>query len=297
MFKTNNENDRPLSISFSQYSRYKYCPWKYFIEKVANVGLDDKNINLYFGSAFHSVLQKKFVDYAMPLETIKNHFKITLFYLMHKDNFECPKEEYEIYLQQAYSIFDALPFDKIIEEYEIIETEYDFFYEISPKKTFHGIIDFILKNKLTGRYLIGDWKTSLHGWNDYKIKDDLLITQLQFYKFFWSKKKNISSDLIDTEYWVVTREEGEKFTRIPINFKDQEIKLNIGDLKNSMKLIYTDNKFPKVKFRNSNRCKWCVYDGKPEYCNEDMNQKLEITKTNEQQVLNLDAIKDITDLL
>lgn len=293
----NNENGKPLSISFSQYSRYKYCPWKFFIEKIANVGLDDKNINLYFGSAFHDVLQKKFIDYNISLDTIKNHFKITLFYLMHRDNFECSKEDYEIYLNQAYSIFDAIPFDEIIKEFEVIDTEYDFFYEISPKKTFHGIIDFILKHRQTGRYLIGDWKTSLHGWSDYKIKDDLLITQLQFYKFFWSKKKEIPSNLIDTEYWVVTREDGVKFNRIPVNFKEQEVKLNIGDLKNSIKLIYKDNKFPKIKFRNSNRCKWCIYDGKPEYCNEDMNQELNINKNNTQQVLSLDNIQDLKDLL
>lgn len=278
MFNKNYDTPDAINISYSQFSKYKFCPWKFYIEKVVNQGIDDKNIHLYFGQAFHETVQKKFLDPNVTLETLKTNFKIVIFFLIHKDKFQITREALDLYCQQAYGIFDTIPFEKIHKEFEVINTEFEFFYEIGSKKVFHGIIDFILKNKKTGRYLLGDWKTSVKDWSNSKIKDEVFTSQLQFYKYFWAKKKDIPLKDIDIEYWVVSREGKNKFTRFLVESTEKNIKTNVNDLKYTMQLIHLDQKFPKVKFKSSHKCNMCIYNGKPEFCNEEAKQELKNPK-------------------
>ena len=54
---------------------------------------------------------------------------------------------------------------------------------------FVGFIDLILKDKKTGKYIIIDWKTSTLELNvEEKFKDEIFLSQMRFYKYFYSIK-------------------------------------------------------------------------------------------------------------
>jgi hypothetical protein len=267
-----------LKVSFSQFSQYKTCGWRYYIEKIAKVGIDDKSIFLYFGASFHFTVQKILNNKSISIDQLKKDFKITFFKLMKDDNFVCSDDDFNLFCQQFYDIIENIPFETIFEEYNVIATELDFYQDIINKISFHGIIDFILQNKKTGRYIIGDWKTATKPWRDFKIKDEIFVSQLQFYKYFWCKKNNINFDEVDIEYWVVCREGKEKFIKVPIENNNQQMKFNVGDLKYSLQLIHFEHKFPKIKLRSSFKCRFCPYKDKKEYCDDEPFQILDVPK-------------------
>jgi hypothetical protein len=88
---------------------------------------------------------------------------------------------------------------------ELIAIEQPINTKILENVNFLGFIDFIVRNKKTGRYRITDFKTSTKGWSKYQKADPVKNSQILLYKKFYAELLGISQDLIDVEFIILKR--------------------------------------------------------------------------------------------
>ena len=184
-------------ISYSQYSQWDICPYRWKLMYIDKLGTWSDNIHTLFGTSMHEVLQTyltimyndtaKMAD-ALPLDEM-------LLTRMKKNFVEIMKRNGgEVFVEQA---------------------EMEEFYQ-------HGlaILDWFKKKRNNyfmkkGYELVGievpiDIKTSTMGWNKYQKADKNKTDQLLLYKHFYSLQNDIPLDKIDVEYFIVKRKLWEK---------------------------------------------------------------------------------------
>lgn len=291
------------SLSFSEYNTYINCPHKWYLNYFLKLP-SETNEELVFGSAIHASIQKLLTDkidkklfIALPDYSSKNIFK------------HCLKEELSsikdikflekfnkanlgrIFLFQASKLLVELNFFKRFKDYEIVDVEIQLngMPLISTEEvdiTYKGFIDLVLKHKITGRYLILDWKSSGKTWDiDKKIKDNkYFFAQLCLYKYFYSQLKNIPFDLIDTKFFNLPRNDFAEMTDYVKDINAEYFDLFFNDFKATALKIYqhsqTLQQFTKQKFvTKKNYCHRCIFNV-PEFCNDDEFQTVKIDAKN-----------------
>ncbi len=209
------------NISYSQYSQWAVCPYRWKLLYIDKLGEWTDNIHTLFGTSMHEVLQTYLT--VMYSDTIKDADKLPLdqmlLYRM-KENYEnilnknggvviCEQYEMEEFYRHGLVILDwfkkkrGMYFSK--KGYELVGVEVPIKYKLPSGINFIGYIDVIIRDVLRDKHKIIDIKTSTMGWNKWQKADKNKTDQILLYKQFYGKQNNISLDKIDVEYFIVKR--------------------------------------------------------------------------------------------
>ena len=210
-------------VSFSQYSMWSSCPHQYKLAYIDDLRESSSNIHSVFGSAMHETLQeylsrclrisKSQADKNMNTKEFLKE-KMREFFIKESNDGQnpiCSKEELVEFLEDGYAILDYFQKSKNFNNFfslkddELIAIEQPINTKILENVSFLGFIDFIVKNKKTGRYRIIDFKTSTKGWSKHQKSDPVKNSQILLYKKFYAELLGISQDLIDVEFIILKR--------------------------------------------------------------------------------------------
>jgi hypothetical protein len=281
-------------VSFSQYSTYLKCPYKWKLDYVDNLRQKEDSINTTFGTAIHhafqtylDVLYKQSVTEAESLD-VKKLFQEKFAEEVKKVK-ELDDSTYTDFIFDGHDIIDTfLKSANRIKyfphhEYELVGIEIPLEIPLKNNVDFVGFIDIVLKEKNKEKYRIIDFKTSSNGWNQYQKADESKYSQLHLYKSVYSKKFNVPLNNIDVEFFIVKRKLFENATypqsRIQV-FKPangpQTIKESINNFIqfldhgfNSDGTYNKTNFYPKIPGNGKKNCKYCLHykklcDAKPD---------------------------------
>ena len=291
------------SVSFSQYSKWLKCPMEWKLSYIDKLAPYEASIHTTFGTAIHAALQ----EYLRLLYTVGTAEADAL------DAFGLFKKEYEEGLKDLKIATDEqlkltederdalglITQDTVKEfendgkvildhtlayaqrskhfpskKYELVGIELPL--EIPLKGgtiLYKGFLDIVLKDKITKKVLILDFKTSTRGWNKYQKADRTKIDQLLLYKRFYNQMFKVPMTDIEIEFFVVKRKLYED-----VGFPQQRIqRISPPDGKISMKAVETsflefinagfdaageynkDGVFPKQPGKAKKNCRYCIF--------------------------------------
>ena len=279
-------------ISYSQYSQWDVCRWKWKLNYVDKLSTFTDNIHTLFGTSMHEVLQTyltvmyedtiKMAD-ALPLqEMLLKRMKTNYSQIMGRNGGEVfvQQTEMEEFYQHGLLILEWFKkkrgsyFSK--KGYELVGIEVPIDYKMNDGVKFIGYIDVLIHDTVRDRYKIIDIKTSTMGWNKYQKADKNKTDQLLLYKNFWGAQNNIPLDKIDVEYFIVKRKLYEKVdfpqrrvqTFTPANGKPSINKV-VNNVNRFVEDCFVDNKHNLetnyMKNPSPKNCRFCEFN-QTEHC-------------------------------
>lgn len=223
MEKLKIEQDIKKAVSYSQFSTWYNCRYKFYLDKIKGLKEFEDNINTCFGTAMHETLQLYIKTLYQESVTKADSYDLHIIFknrfleeLTNKkvnveknvlDEFCCDGNNIISSFIDIKNRMKYFPSQK----YECISIEDEIILPIKNNVNFICYIDVILKEKATGRYKIIDIKTSTQGWNSYTKEDESKISQILLYKAFFSKKYNVNIDMIDVEFFILKRKLWENY--------------------------------------------------------------------------------------
>ena len=162
-------------ISHSEITTYLDCQKKW--DLVYNKKIKISNPHTIFGEMGHKVLFDREIPDEILYPELKEYFSI---------------KSWKNY------------FTNILSEIDETFKEYDVLYRELPVENEYlkGIIDIVLRNKNTGRYLIADYKFST---GVKKFEELFSDEQMYIYAYLFSTLYNVSLDDIDIGYFNITK--------------------------------------------------------------------------------------------
>jgi len=282
------ENQGLIHISYSEFSKYMECGHRHLLDKFLGLTEDLPSIHLIFGNAIHSALEVG-IKNKLPQQGRIEHFR----YKFTKDMNDNMKEQPDFnkldeFIAQGENIIRILSIEKLIEKYEVLSVEEPLYEKLHAQYRFKGFIDLVLRNKENGRILVIDWKTSTEPWDvNKKKKDEVFVTQMRLYKYFYARKFSIPMEMIDCKYIVLNRLKSKKLPELGFgSLQPVEIYSNLNDIEESIIMvaetvrhIHIDRVFPKVKLTGSTKgCFFCPHKNNPTLCSSDPNQHISLLK-------------------
>ena len=279
-------------VSYSQYSQWDKCPYKWKLNYIDNLRQFTDSIHTMFGTSMHEVLQTyltvmyndtvKMAD-ALPLEKmLLTRMKRNYQQIMEKNGGEvfCEQSDMEEFYKHGLLILDWFKkrrgnyFSK--KGYELVGIEVPINYDLPNGVKFIGYIDVLLYNTVTQKYKIIDIKTSTMGWNKYQKADKNKTDQLLLYKQFYGAQHDIPLDKIDVEYFIVKRKlyEGLDFPQkrvqkfSPANGKPSINKV-VNNLNQFLQESFIDGEYNTdhtyIQRPSKKNCKYCEFN-QTEHC-------------------------------
>jgi ATP-dependent exoDNAse (exonuclease V) beta subunit len=291
------------SVSFSQYSMWLKCPmhWKLaYIDKLAPY---ESSINTVFGDAIHEPLQKYleclYTKGSVEADAIDVHaifnskfeegikeLKIATdeqMLLTEEERDELgliTQEQIQSFKLDGKNILDHVMSPTIRRKhfpskvYEFIGVELPLEIPIRKGKILYkGYLDIVLKDKMTNKILILDFKTSTYGWNKYQKMDRTKLDQLLLYKRFYHQLYKIPMDQIDVQFFVMKRKlyEDVKFPqdriqrisppdgKLSIRAVEQSFLEFINDCFTPEGTHNKDKNYIKNPEKGRKNCKYCIF--------------------------------------
>ena len=194
-------------ISYSELKDWVHCAFYHKLTRVD--GIDGFKGNAYtaFGSAIHSVCEKKLLQEDMNDEYFVDELKKNISKL-EEDEIEVDKKLVLDMVGQGKRIIpeidDALK--EYFEEYEVLAVEMPLMEPIEGEQDykFKGYIDAVVATP-DGKVHIFDWKTCSWGWDSRKRSDKMVTYQLTLYKHFFCQKMNIEPKNVETHFALLKR--------------------------------------------------------------------------------------------
>ena len=279
-------------ISYSQYSQWDSCPYKWKLNYIDKLGEYTDSIHTLFGTSMHEVLQTYLtVMYndtikmanALPLDEMLLHrMKTNYKNIMGRNGGEvfCEQKDMEEFYSHGLLILEwfkkkrDMYFSK--KNYELVGIEVPIEYELPNNIKFIGYMDVVLHDTLRDRYKIIDIKTSTMGWNKYQKADKNKTDQLLLYKYFFSKEQEVPIDSVDVEYFIVKRKLYENLDfpqRRVQTFSPASGKPSINKVVNNLQRFidesFEDGKHNSerdyLKLPSKKNCKYCEFN-QTEHC-------------------------------
>lgn len=208
------------NISFSQFSMYLDCPYKWYLAYVKNMRTGEGSIHTIFGTAIHYTLQyfleimyNDSVKNANELDLdiiFKNKFKELFVEFKTKYNKNvCDKDTLIEFYLDGVEILKY--FKKNRDKYfkkpnnKLIGVELKLNTPLFNKVNWLGFIDIAIIDTDTNIVRIIDLKTSTKGWKDYQKKSITKTSQLVLYKKFYSEIFKYDIDNIEVEFIILKR--------------------------------------------------------------------------------------------
>jgi hypothetical protein len=193
-------------ISYSELKDWKFCAHYHKLTRIE--GIDGFKGNAYtaFGSAIHSVCEKKLLQEEISEDFFVQEFKKNIVEL--PDDVEVNKKMVSDMIEQGAKIIpeieDAL--NDYFEEYEVLAVEMPLYEPIEGEDDyqFKGYIDAVVATP-DGKVHIFDWKTCSWGWDARKKNDKIITYQLTLYKHFFCQRMNIDPKDVETHFALLKR--------------------------------------------------------------------------------------------
>ena len=193
-------------ISFSELKDWVHCAFYHKLTRVDKIDGFTGNEYTAFGSAIHSVCEKKLLE-----EEIKEDFFVKEL----KKNITELDEDHNINKKLVLDmvgqgkriipeIQDAL--DSYFDNYEVLAVEMPLMEDIGghDEYKFKGYIDAIVKTD-DNKIHIFDWKTCSWGWNAKKRSEPMVTYQLTLYKHYFCQKMGIDPKDVETHFALLKR--------------------------------------------------------------------------------------------
>ena len=193
-------------ISYSELKDWAHCPYYHKLTRVD--GIDGFKGNEYtaFGSAIHSVCEKKLLQEDLNDDFFVRELKKNIAQL--DDDIEVNKKLVLDMMGQGKRIIpeieDAL--NEYFDDYEVLAVELPLMEDIEDEENykFKGYIDAIVKTS-DNKVHIFDWKTCSWGWDAKKRSDKMVTYQLTLYKKYFCQKMNIDPKYVETHFALLKR--------------------------------------------------------------------------------------------
>ena len=271
-------------ISYSQYSIWCGCPFRWKLKYVDSIQLTKSNIYLVFGKAMHSVFQKYLT--IMYESTIKKADELDLPQFLQEELFAevkkikeeekelpCTKTDLYEFFEQGVIMLEwfkknrAKYFSR--KDWTLLGCEVPLNIKLENNINFIGFLDIVLQHKPTKQIKIIDIKTSTMGWNKYQKQDKIKTSQLLLYKKFYSHQFNCPIEKISVEYLILKRKLYENFQypqRRIQTFTPAHGKISINNVGKSLTTFINQSfdetgnyKMGAVKTPSKKSCKYCEF--------------------------------------
>ena len=193
-------------ISYSELKDWVHCAFYHKLTRVD--GIDGFKGNAYtaFGSAIHSVCEKKLLQEDLDDDFFVKELKKNIAEL--DDDIEVDQKLVLDMMGQGKRIIpeieDAL--SDYFEEYEVLAVEMPLYEPIESEEDyqFKGYIDAVVATP-DGKIHIFDWKTCSWGWDSRKKSDKMVTYQLTLYKHFFCQKMDVDPANVETHFALLKR--------------------------------------------------------------------------------------------
>jgi hypothetical protein len=193
-------------ISYSEIKDWAFCAFYHKLTRIDKIDGFKGNAFTAFGTALHSVCEKKLLKEEVDEEFFIREFEQCIEKL--PDDVEVDETLVADMKNQGKLIMpeiqDAL--NDYFEEYEVLAVEMPLMETIEEGKEykFKGFIDAVVSTP-DGKIHIFDWKTCSWGWDSRKRSDKLINYQLTLYKHFFAQKMNVDVKDIETHFALLKR--------------------------------------------------------------------------------------------
>lgn len=283
------------SVSYSQYSMYKQCNFRWYLNYVKKQRVFKPSIHTLFGTSFHETIQEYLrlmyeesvkkseeFDYENFLkERMIANYKEEM--EKNKDEHYVKKEDFNAFIQDGVNIMSWVKKNRkkyfTTRKVKLIGIEIpmeQYIVEDIPNVIMQGYIDIIFYDEDLKKYTVIDFKTSTSGWKDADKKDDTKLSQLLLYKHFYSRALKISPEDVDVMFMIVKRRPfiSEDFpTHWVQEIKPAQGKAKLKKAVEDFEAFVRDCFTPEAKFvdkeypKSPENCKFCEFLNKPEICN------------------------------
>lgn len=284
------------SVSYSQYSMYKQCNFRWYLNYVKKQRVFKPSIHTLFGTSFHETIQEYLrlmyeesvkkseeFDYENFLkERMIANYKEEM--EKNKDEHYVKKEDFNAFIQDGVNIMSWVKKNRkkyfTTRKVKLIGIEIpmeQYIVEDIPNVIMQGYIDIIFYDEDLKKYTVIDFKTSTSGWKDADKKDDTKLSQLLLYKHFYSRALKISPEDVDVMFMIVKRRPfiSEDFpTHWVQEIKPAQGKAKLKKAVEDFEAFVRDCFTPEAKFvdkeypKSPENCKFCEFLNKPEICSK-----------------------------
>ena len=193
-------------ISFSELKDWVHCPYYHKLTRVDKIDGFTGNEYTAFGSAIHSVCEKKLLQEDFDEDYFVNELKKNISEL--DEDHEVNKKLVLDMVGQGNNIIpeieDAL--NNYFDNYEVLAVELPLMEDIDGQDDykFKGFIDAIVKTD-DGKVHIFDWKTCSWGWDAKKRSEPMVTYQLTLYKHYFCQKMDVDPKDVETHFALLKR--------------------------------------------------------------------------------------------
>ncbi len=193
-------------ISYSELKDWVFCAFYHKLTRLDKIDGFRGNAYTAFGSAIHSVCEKKLLQEEVNDTFFVEEFKKNIASL--DDDIEIDKRLVYDMIGQGKQILpeieDALK--EYFDEFEVMAVEMPLYEPLKGEDnyTFKGYIDAIVATP-DGKVHVFDWKTCSWGWDARKRSDKMVTYQLTLYKHFFCQKMNIDPKDVETHFALLKR--------------------------------------------------------------------------------------------
>lgn len=193
-------------ISYSELKDWSFCAWYHKLTRVDKIEGFKGNAYTAFGSALHSVCEKKLLQEDADEEFFVQELKKNISAL--DDDVLIDKKLVVDMFEQGKKIIPEIEegLKDYFEEYEVLAVELPLMEDIETEEgyNFKGYIDAIVTTP-DGKIHIFDWKTCSWGWDSRKRSDKMVSYQLTLYKHFFCQKMGIDPSNVETHFALLKR--------------------------------------------------------------------------------------------
>jgi hypothetical protein len=287
------------TISYSQFSMYSTCQKQWELKYLQGHKDFQYSIHLLFGTAFHETLQTYLYNVYEngPGQADKMDLHGLLREQMTKEYIKAMEEQVgevftdqqqmEEFYQDGINILSYIKRHRrkyfSTKGYELVAIEMPIYRQASehnPNIFMNGFVDIILRDKVSGKYIIIDIKTSTAGWNKYMKADKKKISQLIIYKKYFAQQIGCSEKDIDVQYFIVRRKipEDSMYPIRPVSeFSPASGKPTVNKVTTDVDTFVrsafkadgtynTDREYIAIKGKAGKNCKWCPWKDNDEMC-------------------------------
>ena len=191
-------------ISFSELKDWVHCPYYHKLTRVDKIDGFTGNQYTAFGSAIHSVCEKKLLQEEINEDFFVEELKKNISELDEPVDNKIVHQMMKQGNQIIPEIDDAL--SEYFDEYEVLAVEMKLMEDIEgyDDYKFKGFIDAIVSTP-DGKVHIFDWKTCSWGWDAKKRSEPMVTYQLTLYKHYFCQKMGVDPKDVETHFALLKR--------------------------------------------------------------------------------------------
>ena len=278
-------------ISYSQFSIYKTCSWRWHLQYREKHKVFTDNIHNIFGTAIHEAIQHyltvmyKVSTAAADREDIVGMFE-NRYRELYKEKYKKNNNKHLSTAQEMREFYeDGVD---ILEYFKKNKTKYfskrgyhlvgcEVPIHIIPNQDlnhviYQGHLDVVLYHEPTQTHEIIDIKTSTRGWSDYEKKDELKPSQVVLYKKYYSQQYKVPEDKISVVYFILKRKipSESKYTISRIQeFKPSSGKIKMGKVSQSFNSFIEEcfgKEIAPQPNPSASNCRFCPFSKDTKLC-------------------------------